>query len=437
MKKRTSGVKRLASIGLGITLLLSACSSSSTGTTPQNAQPAPSTPQGQGEASAPQSGGTLVVSALVEPDTMDPQKTNWLDNTNSQPYDTLLSRDMNGKLVRHLAEYFEVSDDGKIWTLVMRKDITFHSGAPVTAEAVKASIERFVQISPNKDLAGPIEKIEATDEHTVKIHFTEPFAPFANMLVGTFLAPLDPERLKEKGDKFGEAPLATGPFMNPEVKRGASVTYQKNPNYKWGPAFADNQGAPYVDQLVFRFLKDDDTRILEFKKGTIHILQDVPTTYVQELQSIPGVKIEKSLEQGFRYLGFNNKNPKFKDVRVRQAIAMAVDREPIVQFAMSGFAQPVFGPLPPTIPGYSEKVESMAKQMYARNIPKAKELLAEAGYTDPNGDGIVEKDGKPFSLELMLPNDPSLQRISQILQSQLKEIGIDIKIAVLDIATLK
>ncbi|RNB91219.1 ABC transporter substrate-binding protein [Brevibacillus fluminis] len=432
MAKHTRRIGSLATIGLSVTLLLAACSGT-TGTKPSGTEPSAS--PGKAEATT---GGTLVIAAPVEPDTLDPQITTWLDNTNNQPYDSLLSRDMQGKLVPHLAESWQVSDDGKVWTLVLRKDVKFQSsGAPMTAESVKASIERFVSISPSKDLAGPIDKIEAPDANTVKIYFKEPFAPFANMLVSSFLTPLDPERLKEKGDKFGEAPLATGPFMNPEVKRGASVSYVKNPDYNWGPLYADNKGAPYVDKIVFRFLKDDDTRILEFKKGTINILQEVPSTYVKELEAIPGTKIEKSLEQGMRYLGFNNQKEIFKDVRIKQAIAMAVDRDPIVQVALAGFAKPNFGPLPPTIPGYSEKIENMAKEMYAHNVDKAKQLLAEAGYTDSNGDGIVEKDGKPLSLELLLPADPALQRVAQILQAQLKEIGVDIKIAVHDIATVR
>lgn len=434
MKKRRYG--GLATIGLSVTLLLAACSSTtgtnSAGTsTPGTAPNSAAAPKQAGD------GGTLVIAAPVEPDTLDPQKTTWLDSANSQPYDSLLTRDMQGKLMPHLAESWQVSEDGKVWTLVLRKDVKFQSGAPMTADSVKASIERFSKISPNKDLAGPIERIEAPDAQTVKVYFKEPFAPFANMLVGTFLAPFDPERLKEKGEQFGEAPLATGPFMNPEVKRGASVAYVKNPEYKWALPYAENQGAPHVDKIVFRFLKDDDTRILEFKKGTIHILQEVPSTYVQELQSIPGTKIETSMEQGMKYLGFNNQKEIFKDVRIKQAIAMAVDREPIVQYALSGFAKPIYGPLPPTIPGYSERIENMAKEMYGYNVDKAKQLLAEAGYTDSDGDGIADKGGKPLSFELLLPEDPALQRVAQILQSQLKEIGVDIRIAVHDTATVK
>ncbi|USG64063.1 ABC transporter substrate-binding protein [Brevibacillus ruminantium] len=381
--------------------------------------------------------GTLVISALIEPSTIDVQQATWIDSANTQIYDPLLNYDLNGKLSPGLAERYEVSEDGKVWTFFLRKDVLFHSGEPLTAEAIKKTIERFIQISPVKELAGPVEKVEAVDEHTVKLYFSEAFAPFSSVAAAPFFGALDPKRLAEMGDKFGDNPSGTGPYLFEKHDRGSSITYKRNPVYNWGTESAKNRAAPYVDQVVFRFVKDDDTRILEFKKGTIHILQNVPTNYVQELQNTPGVEILKVPETGIKYLGFNNKKPIFQDTRVKQAISMAIDRDPIIQVALGGFAQPVFGPLPPTIPFHSERIESMARQEYAYNVEKAKALLAEAGWTDSNGDGIVEKDGKPFSVELLLPNEPAFQRVAQIVQNQLKAIGIDLKLAVTETATVR
>lgn len=397
-------------------------------------QPGTNPSAGAGQAKA---GGTLVVSSLVDPDSIDVQRSTWVDYANSQIYDSLFTYDTSGKIVPGVAEKYEVSKDGKVWTFTLRKDVKYHSGEPMTAEGVKVSIERFAKISPVKDLIGPLDKVEAPDPQTVKVYLKEPFAPFMTMVTAPFIGPLDPKRVQELGDKFGDNPSATGPFILEKHERGGSVIYKKNPDYKWGPSYMQNTAAPHIDQLVFKFLKDDDTRMLEFKKGTIQIMHDVPTNYVQELQSIPGVEIHKMPETGMKYLGFNNKKPIFQDVRVKQAIAMAVDREPIIQVALAGFAQPVFGPLPSTVLGHSEKVENMAKEKYARNVEKAKALLAEAGWTDSNGDGIVEKDGKPFSVELLVINEPTSQRVAQILQSQLKEIGVDLKLSVNEVATVK
>ncbi|MGG1664349.1 ABC transporter substrate-binding protein [Brevibacillus sp. NRS-1366] len=380
--------------------------------------------QSSGKASV---GGTIVIAAPTEPDTMDMHLTAWYDDANTRIYDFLLARSETGKIIPGLAQSYSVSDDGKAWTFQLRKDVTFQSGAPMTAETVKLSIDRCLKICPDKLMLGPIEKVEVSGPYTVKITLTEKYAPFLT-IAADFLAVLDPARVDELGDKFGNNPSATGPLVFHEKVRGASLTYKLNKAYKWSPDNAENKGAPYLDEVVFRFIKDDDTKMLEFKKGTVQIFQQVPTNYVNELENLPGVEISKTLEAGLNYLGFNNKNPYFQDVRVRQAIAMAVDRTPIVQYAMSGLAKPIHGPLPTTIPGYSQKIEDMAKEMYKRDITKSKQLLAEAGWMDTNGDGILEKNGEPFSTELMIEGGTEKQKMAVILQSQLKEVGIDVKI---------
>ncbi|MED3912784.1 ABC transporter substrate-binding protein [Peribacillus simplex] len=378
---------------------------------------------------------TLVISSVREPDTIDVHKTTWVDDSNAHIYDTLLRRDLDGNIIPGLAEKYEISKDGKVWTFYLDKNAKFHSGEPVTAEAVKKSFERFLQHSAIKFLAGPVDKIEA-DAQKLMVYFTEPFAPFASGLTTVYLAPMDPKSLDEYGDDFGEHPAASGIFKFGERIRGSSITYTKNDEYNWGPSFVDNKGVSDFDKYEFRFITDDDTRVLEFKKGTTQIMTRVPPNYIKDLETIEGVKIDSMYDQGITYLGFNNKKPMFQDKRVRQAIALGIDREPIVEFALEGYAKPLFGPLPQTIPGYSEKVEGEAKQKYTKNVEMAKSLLAESGWKDSNGDGIVEKDGKPFSFEIWLSDEPVMQRIVQILQGQLKDIGIKVNISVQEAAAM-
>ncbi|MDF2684089.1 MAG: peptide transporter substrate-binding protein [Brevibacillus sp.] len=410
--------------------LLAACSSQSS-TTGQEMQSQPT------KSSIGKPGGAFTVSTVIEVDTVDFERSSWVDIANYAMYDPLLNYDDKGKIIPGIAESYSISPDGKVWTFQLKKGVKFHSGEPLTAEAIKLSIERFQSISPVKALTGPMEKVEATDQETVKIYFTEPYAPFITMVTNPFFGPMDPTRVQELGDKFENNPSSTGPFMFVKHDRGASISYKKNPDYNWGSPYLSNTGAPHIDKLVFKFTKDDDTRILEFKKGDVQMLQGVPNNYVKELESIPGVVITKQLEAGMKYLGFNHKKPEFQDVRLRKALAMAVDRDPIIQVALAGFGQPVYSPLPKTIFGHSEKVEEQAKQMYVRDVNKAKSLLAEAGWTDSNGDGIADKAGKPLSIELLMPHNPILERSAQILQSQFKEIGVDLKLTVNDIATVK
>ncbi|WP_289141881.1 ABC transporter substrate-binding protein [uncultured Brevibacillus sp.] len=386
---------------------------------------------------APKGGNTLVISALVDPDTLDLHKSTWVSSANGILYEPLLTRDMSGKVSPGLAEKYEVSEDGKVWTFTLRKGLRFHSGEPVTGEAVKQSFERMLEVSPVKSIIGPVEKVEATDEHTFKVHLSSPFAPFLSVVMSGMISPVDAKKAKELGDGFGDNPSGTGPVMFEKRERGASLTYKKNPDYNWGPEYAQNKGPIQVDNVMFRFLKDDDTRMMEFKKGTIHILSDVPANSVAELQSLPGVEINKTMDIGHKYIAFNNLHPLFSDVRLRKAIALSVDRDPLVQVALNGFGKPVYGPLPPTIWGYSENIENKAKQMYSRDLNQARQLMADAGWTDTNGDGLVDKDGKPLSVEILVSPEPAFQRAVQILQSQLKEAGIDLKITVQEMATIK
>ncbi|MED4572099.1 ABC transporter substrate-binding protein [Brevibacillus agri] len=401
-----------------------------------SAQTATQTTQPDGDGTS-KSNNTLVISSLIEPDTLDLHKTSWLGNENGLLYEPLLTRDTTGKIVPRLAEKYEISQDGKTWTFTLRKNTRFHSGEPVTAAAVKESFDRMLEISPVKGIAGPIEKVEAADEQTLKIHFSKPFAPFINVVISGLVSPIDAKTAKELGDGFGDKPSGTGAIQFEKRERGASLLYKKNPDFNWGPEYATNKGPLHVDNVLFRFLKDDDTRLMEFKKGTIHVLHDVPANAVAELQALPDVEIQKMMDIGIKYIAFNNQHPLFGDVRLRKAVALSVDRAPLVAVALNGFGKPIYGPLAPTIFGYSEAIENKAKQMYTRDLGQSKQLLADAGWTDSNNDGIVDKDGKPLSVELLVSQEPAFSRAAQILQSQLREAGIDLKITVQEMTTIK
>jgi peptide/nickel transport system substrate-binding protein len=388
------------------------------------------------DSSASVAGGTVTVTSVREPDTVDVQRTTWVDDANAHLYEPLVRFDFDGKIVPALAESFEASEDGKVIKFKLREGSTFHTGTPVTAEAVKKSFERLKD-GPTNYMVGPLEEIVAVDELNVEFHFSEPFAPFLSNATVAYLAPLDPKAIEDHGEEFGQHASAAGILKVSEIKRGASIEYTPNENYQTGGDFSENQGPAAIDKVLFRFIADDDTRLLEYKRGNTQVMLSVPPNYLKELEADPNTTIEKTLANGHVYLGFNNKKPIFQDKRIRQAIALAVDRQPIVDFALEGAAQPVYGPLPPTIPGYNQAVEDAAASKYARNIDEAKRLLAEAGYTETNGDGFVTKGGKPLSIELWVTQEPTMQRIAQVLQNQVKEAGIEFRISVQEDATIR
>ncbi|WP_152966762.1 ABC transporter substrate-binding protein [Sporosarcina globispora] len=418
-------------LSLVMMLALAACSNAG-----QTAKEGTKDSGSEGDA-AGKAGGTITVTSVREPDTVDVQRTTWVDDANTHIYEPLVKFDEDGNIIPALAEKYEISEDGKVITFTLKEGSKFHSGANVTAEGVKKSFERFIDSAPTNYMVGPLEEIVVVDERTFEFHFSEPFAPFLSNATTAYLAPLDPAAIEEHGDEFGNHASSAGILNVKEIKRGSSITLESFDEYKLGAPYSQNKGAAGFDEVVFRFIPDDDTRILEFKRGNSQVMLSVPPNYIKELEADPNTEIAKTLANGHVYLGMNNKKKVFQDLRVRQAIALAIDREPIVDFALEGAAQPIFGPLPPAIPGYSEEVEGAAAKMYAHDLEKSRSLLKEAGYTGTNDAGIVTKEGKPLSLELWVTQEPTMQRIAQVLQNQLKEVGIELKISVQEDATIR
>lgn len=385
----------------------------------------------EGEQSNSEEGSREVVVGLVtEPDSIDIHRTSSTGEANTPLYDTLLKLDFEGNIVPNIIKDYEILGDGKEVIFNLEDDVKFHSGKPVNAEAVKLSFERLVASSPFSTNAGDIDSIEVISEYSFKIKWKNQFAPFFINLTTSFLAPIDVSVLDENGEGFEKSPSGSGPLMLSKINRGDSLVYKPYKDFNW------NDGGPGFDSVNFRFIPDEETRILEFKKGNIDVLLDVPYQYIKDLEKDSEVTIERIPGDVLSYLGWNNKLPIFQDVKVRQAIAMAIDRESIIDNTLNGEAKAVFGPLPKAAFGYSEKIETMAQEKYTKNIEQAKTLLAEAGWTETNKDGVVMKDGKPFEVELWVDDDPANQRAAQVIQNQLLEIGIKINIAVKESAVI-
>lgn len=372
----------------------------------------------------------IVIGVVTEPDSIDIHATSSVGDANGAPYDPFMKYDFDGNLIPNLVTDYEVSDDGLSVVFNMREDAEFHSGEKVTAEAVKQSLERLMEQSPFNTNVGEVKNIEVVDDYSFKIEWVEPFAPIFSNLTSDYLAPLDVTVLNDEGKGFEKDPSASGPLKVKEIKRGDSIIYEPFDKYhSWG------EDGPGFDQVSFRFIKDDETRVLEFKKGNVNVLLDVPFQYIEELEETEDVELINVPNYVLSYLGWNNKLPKFQDERVRQAIALAIDRDVIIDTTFNGAATPIFGPLPPATYGFNQDLEDKAKEKYTQDVEQAKKLLAEAGW-NPGSDGVVEKDGEKFSVELWVDNEPANQRAAQIIQNQLSEIGIELTIAVKESAAI-
>jgi peptide/nickel transport system substrate-binding protein len=330
-----------------------------------------------------------------------------------------------------LAEKWDVSPDGKVFTFYLRKGVKFHDGTDFNADAVVFSFER--QRDPNHPFHkygeweywswcfNEIEKVEKVDDYTVKITLSEEFAPFLTTMAMFTVYIVSPKNHEKWGAEASSHPVGTGPFKFVEWVKDDHITLEKFENY-WGPK-------PKIDKLIFKVIPDASVRLLELQKGTIDGME-FPNP--DDLEKIKGDKNLTLLTQpglNIGYLAFNlgqdtpGYDPKLSDVRVRKAIYHAINRQDIVEHLYKGTAVVAKNPLPPTLWGYNDEIVD-----YEYNPDKAKELLKEAGY--PNG-----FETNLWAMPVARPYMFDPQKIAEAIQSDLAKVGIKAKIVTYDWGT--
>lgn len=390
--------------------------------------------------SDPEPGGRLVIGWPDEPDTLDPHKTtagasHFIMDKISGPY--LLENPDTGEFEPVIFESWESSEDGTTWTFTIRPGITFHSGRPLTAEDVKATWDRAMdpatQTVSADVMLGPIEKVEVIDELTLRVTHSQPFGPFFYGIaeLAGYTHTIDPDALAEYGEDYGRNPSSYGPWIFEEWATGSHILLRRNPDYNWPAPFFDNQGPVYPEELMIKFIPEDATRMAALEVGEIDIAT-VPLTEIDRFLDEPGFEIHEYLAQGLTPLWLNTQHPPLDDVLVRRAINHAINRDPIIDAALEGHGVEARGPVAPTIWGYSEEIEEVA---YDFNRDRAGELLDEAGWRI-GSDGTREKDGETLELSLYIwPSDP-VRRTSEIVQAQLRDIGVTVHIESFEFGTM-
>src|SRR5690554_5664203 len=332
----------------------------------------------------------------------------------------LLELTPDGEIVPHLAESWEVSDDGLVWTLHLRRGVTFHDGTPFNAEAVKYNIERIIDPANAVQFAfllNAVSEVRVVDEYTVQLVTNEPFAPMINHLTHSATGIQSPTAIERYGDDYALNPVGTGPFVFKEWVAGDHITLARNPNY-WGePA--------KVEEVVFRVVPEDGPRMLMVQTGEAHVAVRVPPEMVDVLDRDPNITVVRTPSVRVIYVALNNYqradapvNP-FTDKRVRQAVNYAVDNEAINEFILSGVGRALDAPIAPGVFGY----EPVFKYEY--DPQRARELLAEAGY--PNG----------FRTQLYAPSGRYLKdiEVAEAVQAMLADVGIQAEIVTMEWAT--
>ncbi len=376
------------------------------------------------------SGGSLVYGLTLTPSGIDPHidASSELGIPLTSVYDPLVWMTPDGEFVPGLAEDWEISEDGLTYTFRLRDDVTFHDGTAFNAAAVRFSLDRIAdpetQSRKARGMLGPYDHTEIVDDHTVRVHFAEPYAPFLTSLSTVYLAMVSPEAVSEWGDEYQFHQVGTGPFMFKEYIPKDHLTLVRNPDYKWAPSFFEHQGPPRLESVTFRFYTDPATRVLALESGEAHVMGEVPPQEAVQLDESPDYTLMPVSIPGQPLQFFvNTQRAPLDNKLVRQALIHAVDRQAITRTIFREYSPPAHGPLTRPTFAYDATVEGM----YPYDVDKAAALLEQAGWTDSDGSGYRDRDGEALTLEAILMGWGYIPEVGQMLQDQMKRVGIAVE----------
>lgn len=379
----------------------------------------------------PTPGGTLLRRLEVDVVTLNPVlATSRYDRlVDNYLFTPLIYLDKNLQPLPGVAESWEVSADGRTYTFRLNPKATFSDGKPVTARDVLFTLRKIVDPqSESVQIAGAFELLDqaqsrATDDHTVHIVFR---APLASQLIRFNEILVLPEHIYGKGDfkqDFNETPVGSGPYRLVKFERGKELIVERRKDY-WGEH-------PYIDRVVFKVINDHTTAANALRRGDVDE-SFLPTDVWLRDRTRPDLtrRLEflRFYTLTYNCIAWNNRHPILRDKRVRRALAMAMPLESVVNNLYQGTARAMSGPFTPDDWAFNPRVPVI------RYDPAGgKRLLASAGWLDANGDGVLEKQGRPLEIELIvMSGGGTTMQFAQMLQSELKSMGVSLEIMVLD-----
>ena len=386
-------------------------------------------------------GGTLVYGLGFDlDDTMDPQVTNF-DSTirvTLNVCEPLVWEPTPGRFVPGLADSWEVSPDATAYTFRLKQGVRFHDGTPLTAEAVKFTMDRVVnpetKAGQSHDQLGPYDHTEIVDDHTVKIVMKEGYAPLLTNLNG-YLGIVSPTAVAKMGlAEFARRPVGTGPFMVQEWVPKDHITLARNPNYAWGSSLFKHRGPAYLDRVIFKIIPEASVRTGTLKSGETQYIDDMDSLEYAALKKDARFAVIERSQPGSGFvllLNVTSKGP-IADLPVRRAIEFAVDREGLNASVFHGLNKVAWSPLMRPTFGYDAATE----KMYSFDPAKAKQILEEAGWKVGLG-GIRESAGRKLVIDFPIIGRPRDKAMAESVQASLRDVGIDLKVTPLERAAYR
>jgi peptide/nickel transport system substrate-binding protein len=360
----------------------------------------------------------IVMGITSGPNNLDPRVSS--DDTSQKLgqliFSSLMTLDDHLQVVPQLAERIE-NADALTWIVTVRRGVRFHDGHELTSADVVYTFRSLLEpafVSPLKGAYRMVRSVEARDRYTVVFSLKEPFTTFPANLV---LPPIAPDGA---GPSFREHPIGTGPYR--------FVSYAVDDRLELAPFDDYYGGRPRNEGLVFRFVPDEIMRGLELRKGTMDlVVNDIGPDVVHQLEESPSLQTVESPGTDYQYIGVNLRDPVLRDVRVRRALAYAVDRDAIVKYLRRGLATPAVGIMPRIAWAFEPDVFQ-----FAHDPARARQLLDEAGYPDPDGDGPATR----FTLSMKVQSIEFSRLQAAVIQQSLREVGIGLDVRMYEFATL-
>jgi peptide/nickel transport system substrate-binding protein len=383
---------------------------------------------------------TLIVALSQAPTSLDPadHRSRLSETVIRNMFDGLVTRDTRSGVHLELAEEMNWLDE-KTLEVKLRQGVKFHDGTEMTADDVVFTFDRIIQenaieypephTSPRKGLIAPLESVEKVDDYTVIFNFSGVWPPAMQLLVHQQIVPK--AYLEEVGTEgFISHPIGTGPFKFVEGQLDDQIVLERFDDYWGGAPDLEPIGPACVEKVIFRIIPEASTRVAALLAGEVDIIQSVPSELIDTLAQTPGIQVKTAPGTQPQWLQLNVANPLFQDVGVRQALNYAVDKDLIVDAVYGGRAVPLPGPLSPF-----NNFVNKALSPYPYDPDKALELLAEAGWTDSDGDGILDKGGQPFAFTIDTLED--WRPLAEGVASMYREIGIDASVRFWEYSVVK
>lgn len=346
-------------------------------------------------------------------------------------YETLVREDLEtetknaAKILPALAESWDVSQDGRVYTFTVRQSVTFHDGTPLDAEAIATNFDRLMDdSSPAYDKVASanmsfvtrwIKSVEATDDFTLTLTLKQPFAELPRLLTDRRMAIISPTALKEHpGDEVGQYPAGTGPFMIKKVKQGTDLHLRPYPEY-W-------RGAPKLGGLVFANMQDPSTMATALQAGEIDAILSASAEQVKQLEDA-GAMVQYPDPANQYFIRLNAKAKPTDNPRFRQALNYAIDRERLIA-SMDGMGQALGSPIPPG----NEAFDGDLRSHYEFDLEEARRLIKASGVKLPATVKVYAPTGGPgFS---------QASQIMSLIQQDLKEVGVELDVEYVEFTSL-